>query len=150
MQTAAPTGGIAIGEDTRRLVEGYFELRTLGPTAIKGVTGPVDVFEVVGTGPFRSHFELAAQRGLTTFIGRERELTELRRALEMATKGHGQVVAILAEAGTGKSRLFHEFKTMLRGAHKVLEAYSVSHGKASPWLPVLELLRSYFGFAGDG
>jgi len=146
MQTAAPTGGIAISEDTRRLVEGYFELRGLGPTPIKGVAEPVNVFTVVGVGPLRGHFELAARRGLTTFIGRERELSELRRTLEMAIGGHGQIAAVVAEAGTGKSRLFHEFKTTLPAKHKLLEAYSVSHGKASPWLPVLELLRSYFRF----
>ena len=145
MQTVAPIGGIAISEDTQRLVEGYFELRPWGPTAIKGIAEPVNVFEVVGTRPLRGHFELATRRGLTTFVGRERELGELRRALELARGGHGQLVAIVAEAGAGKSRLFHEFKTTLPNDCRVLEAYSVSTGKASAWLPVLELLHTYFG-----
>ena len=71
----------------------------------------------------------------------------MRRALEQAMGGHGQIVAVVAEAGTGKSRLFYEFKTTIPRECKVLEAYSVSHGKASAWLPVLELLRGYFGIA---
>ena len=66
---------------------------------------------------------------------------------EVASAGHGQIVAAMAEAGTGKSRLFHEFKATLAGSSRLLEAYSVSHGRASAWLPVLELLREYFGFA---
>jgi predicted ATPase len=93
----------------------------------------------------RGHFELAARRGLTKFVGREREVAEMKRALELARGGHGQIVAAVAEAGTGKSRLVYEFKAMLPGDCKVLEAYSVSHGKASAYLPVLELLYRYFG-----
>jgi class 3 adenylate cyclase/tetratricopeptide (TPR) repeat protein len=145
MQGAAPAGGIVISEDTRHLVEGYFELRDLGPTEVKGISEPINVYEVIGAGPLRGHFELAARRGLTKFVGREREVAELKRALELARNGHGQIVAAVAEAGTGKSRLVYEFKAMLPADCKVLEAYSVSHGKASPYLPVLELLYGYFG-----
>src|ERR1700731_364098 len=145
MQGAAPAGGIVISEDTRRLSEGYFELRDLGKTEVKGVSEPINVYEVVGAGPLRGHFELAARRGLTKFVGRERAVAELKRALELARGGHGQIVAAVAEAGAGKSRLVYEFKTMLPGDCKVLAAYSVSHGKASAYLPVLELLYGYFG-----
>src|SRR5216684_4016372 len=145
MQTLAPAGGVVISADTRHLVEGYFELRDLGPTEVKGISEPINVYEVVGAGPLRGHFELAARRGLTKFVGREREVAELKRALELVRNGHGQIVAAVAEAGTGKSRLVYEFKAMLPGDCKVLEAYSVSHGKASAYLPVLELLYRYFG-----
>jgi class 3 adenylate cyclase/predicted ATPase len=145
MQTVAPAGGIVISEDTRHLVEGYFELRDLGPTEVKGISEPINVYEVIGAGPARGHFELSARRGLTRFVGREREVAEMKRALELARSGHGQIVAAVAEAGTGKSRLVYEFKAMLPGDCKVLEAYSVSHGKASAYLPVLELLYGYFG-----
>jgi predicted ATPase/class 3 adenylate cyclase len=148
MQTVAPIGGIAISGDTRRLVEGYFELRDLGPTAIKGIAEPVNVFEVVGMGPLRAHFELAARRGLTHFVGRERELGELNRVLELARSGLGQIVAVVADAGTGKSRLVYEFKATLPSDCRVLEAYAVSTGKASAWLPVLELLHTYFRMEG--
>src|SRR5713226_1142524 len=145
MQTVAPTGGIVISEDTRHLVEGYFELRDLGPTEVKGISEPINVYEVIGAGPLRGHFELATRRGLTKFVGREREVAEMKRALELARDGHGQIVAAVAEAGTGKSRLVYAFQAMLPDDCKVLEAYSVSHGKASAYLPVLELLYRYFG-----
>ena len=102
---------------------------------------------MTGLGTLRTHFELSTRRGLTKFVGRERELEQMKRALELAMSGHGQMVAVVAEAGTGKSRLFYEFKATLPAECKVLEAYSVSHGKASAWLPVLELLRNYFGIA---
>jgi predicted ATPase/class 3 adenylate cyclase len=144
MQSAAPAGGIVISEDTRRLVEGYFELRELGPTEVRGVAEPINVYEVIGAGSLHGHFDLAVRRGLTKFVGRERELAEIKRAFELARGGHGQIVAAVAEAGTGKSRLFHAFKATLPAECKVLEAYSVSHGKASAWLPVLALLHDYF------
>ena len=159
LQTVAPAGSIAVSEYTRKLVEGYFELRALGPMQVRGVSEPVNVYEVTGLGPLLTHFQLSARRGLTKFVGREREIAEMRRALALALGGHGQIVAVVAEAGTGKSRLFHEFKAQIEGSvqHaspagrdayptncKLLEAYSVSHGKASEWLPVLELLRGYF------
>jgi class 3 adenylate cyclase len=145
MQTAAPAGSIAASEATQRLCEGYFEFRALGPRAVKGLNAPVEVYEVVRAGPLRTHFQLAARRGLTKFVGRESELQQMERALELARSGHGQLIAVVAEAGTGKSRLFYEFKATLPQECKLLEAYSVSHGKASAWLPVLELLRGYFG-----
>src|SRR5579864_3066404 len=145
MQTAAPAGSIATSEATQRLCEGYFEFRTLGPTAVKGLNAPVEVYEVLRAGQLRTHFQLAARRGLTQFVGREREMAALAGALEQAMAGHGQIVAAVGEAGAGKSRLMYEFKATIRDGCKVLEAYSVSHGKASAWLPVIELLYDYFG-----
>src|SRR6202790_4171637 len=144
MQTAAPAGSIAASEATQRLCEGYFEFRALGATAVKGLNAPVEVYEVVGVGPLRTHFQLSARRGLTRFVGREREMAALAGALEQAGAGHGQIVAAVGEAGAGKSRLMYEFKATIPNGCKVLEAYSVSHGKASTWLPVIELLKSYF------
>jgi class 3 adenylate cyclase/predicted ATPase len=145
LQTIAPAGSIAVSEHTRRLVEGYFELRALGPTAVRGISEAIEVFEVTGLGSLRTHFDLSTRRGLTRFVGRKREVEQLQGALEQAMGGRGQIVAVMAEAGVGKSRLCHEFKATLPAASKLVEAYSVSHGKASAWLPVLELLRRYFG-----
>jgi class 3 adenylate cyclase len=148
MESIAPLGSIAVSKATAELCEGYFELRGLGPTTVKGVSTPVSVYEVLGRGPLRTHFELSTRRGLTRFVGRERELEQMRRTLEQSMTGQGQIVAVVAEAGTGKSRLFYEFKATIPAECKVLEAYSVSHGKASAWLPVLELLHHYFGIEG--
>jgi predicted ATPase/class 3 adenylate cyclase len=149
LQTIAPAGSIAVTDRTRKLIEGYFETRALGPTAVRGISEAIDVYEVTGLGTLRTHFELSTRRGLTKFVGRESEIEQMRRALELAMSGQGQMVAVVAEAGTGKSRLYYEFKATLPAECRVLEAYSVSHGKASAWLPVLELLRKYFGVA-DG
>jgi class 3 adenylate cyclase/predicted ATPase len=145
LQAMAPVGSVAVSEHTRKLVEGYFELRALGPMPVRGISEPINIYEVTGLGPLRTHFQLSARRGLTRFVGRERELEQMKHALEMAQGRRGQLIAIVAEAGTGKSRLVYEFKAAISVGCKVLEAYSVSHGKASAWLPVLDLLYRYFG-----
>src|SRR5713101_7275152 len=144
MQTAAPVGSIAVSEASRRLCEGYFILKPLGATKVKGVREPVNVFEVTGLGPLRTRLQRAVGRGLTRFVGREAELAQMRRALELARAGHGQIVAAMGDPGVGKSRLFFEFKAVAQSGCLVLEAYSVSHGKASAYLPVIDLLKSYF------
>lgn len=149
MQAIAPSGSIAISENTQTLIEGYFHLRPMGPVAVKGVSQLVNVFEVVAAGPLRTHFELSTLRGLTKFVGREREIAEIKRALELATQGHGQIVAAVADAGTGKSRLFHEFKRLVPTGCMLLEAHSIARGKASTYQPLLELLQGYLGIEGE-
>src|SRR5713101_6393621 len=149
MQALAPTGSIAISEQTRKLVEGYFALKPLGPTKVKGVSEPVNVYEVTGLGPLRTRLQRSAGRGLTKFVGREHEMVAMRAAAEQAHAGHGQIVAAMAEAGTGKSRLFFEFKAKNQSGWMVLETFSVSHGKASAYFPVLDLLHNYFKIIGD-
>ena len=144
MQALAPTGSIATTENTRKLCEGYFILKPLGPTRVKGVSEPVNVYEVTGLGPLRTRLQRAAGRGLTKFVGREREMEALRHAADQAKAGQGQIAAAMAEAGTGKSRLFYEFKAISQSGWMVLETFSVSHGKASAYLPVIDLLRNYF------
>ncbi len=150
MQALAPTGSIAISEQTRKLVEGYFALKPLGPTKIKGVSEPVNVYEATGLGPLRTRLQRAAGRGLTKFVGREREMEALGHAADHAKSGRGQIVAAMGEAGAGKSRLLFEFKGKNQSGWMVLETFSVSHGKASAYLPVLDLLHGYFAIdAGD-
>ena len=149
MQVLAPTGSIAISEQTRKLVEGYFLLKPLGPTKVKGVSEPVNVYEVTGLGPLRTRLQRSAGRGFTKFVGREREIDAMEAAADRAKSGRGQIVAAIAEAGTGKSRLFFEFKAKNQSGWMVLEAFSVSHGKASAFLPVIDLLHGYFRIAAD-
>ncbi len=146
MEQMATPGSILITEQTRKLAEGYFALKALGAAEIKGVEEPLNVYEVLGAGPLRTKLQVAARRGLTRFVGRQSEMDQLRRALEHAKAGHGQIVGVMGEPGLGKSRLFYEFKLTSQSGCLVLEAYSVSHGKASPYLPVIELLKSYFQF----
>ncbi len=143
MEQMATPGSILITEYTRKLVEGYFELKALGVAEIKGVEVPLNVYEVLGAGPLRTRLQVATRRGLTRFVGRQSELEQIQRALVSAKEGHGQIVGVMGEPGLGKSRLFYEFKLLSQSGCLILEAYSVSHGKASPYLPVIELLKSY-------
>ena len=149
MQTAAPVGSIAISEATRKLCEGYFILKPLGATKVKGISEPVNVYEVTGLGPLRTRLQRAVGRGLTKFVGREREMEALKHAAEQAKGGRGQIVAAMAEPGVGKSRLFFEFKATSQSGWMVLAGFSVSHRKASAYFPVIGLLHSYFKITGD-
>src|SRR5262249_10463200 len=143
-QLAAP-GTIQISGDTLRLVEGFVQVTALGPVPVKGLVEPIEVFELVGAGTARTRFQAAARRGLTRFVGRNPELEQLRDALDRASQGCGQVVAVVGEPGVGKSRLFWEFthSYRLRG-WLVLESTSASYGKATSYLPVIDLLKRYF------
>jgi class 3 adenylate cyclase/tetratricopeptide (TPR) repeat protein len=146
MAQAALPGSILIAGDTLRLVDGYVRTRSLGPIQVKGLTAPVEAHEVTGLGPVRTRLEAAAARGLTRFVARGSELGELRRAMDKAGQGHGQVVAVIGEPGVGKSRLLYEFvRSEPAHAWLVLDAGAVPYGRATPYLPLVELLRGYFG-----
>jgi class 3 adenylate cyclase len=149
MQTLAPTGSIATTETTQKLCAGYFLFKALGPTRVKGVAEQINVFEVTGLGPLRTRLQRSAGRGLTRFVGRLREMDAMRHAAELARAGRGQIVAAIAEAGIGKSRLFFEFKATSQPGWMILEAFSVSHGKASAFMPVIDLLWGYFKISSD-
>src|ERR1700686_549533 len=149
LQSIARTGSIVAGEATRKFCEGYFILKPLGATKVKGVTEAVNVYEVTGLGPLRTRLQRSAGRGLSKFVGREREMEALKRAAEQASAGRGQLVAAMAEAGTGKSRLFFEFKAKNQSGWMVLETFSVSHGKASAYFPVIDLLHGYFRIGSE-
>jgi len=149
IQALAPTGGVATANTTSRLCEGYFTFKMLGPTRVKGVSDAVSVHEVTGLGPLRTHFQLSVRRGLTRFVGRDREMEALRHVAQLARTGHGQLVAAIGEPGAGKSRLFHEFKLISGSRGMTLEAFCVSHGKASAYLPVIDLLHGYFEITSD-
>jgi predicted ATPase/class 3 adenylate cyclase len=144
MEQLATPGSILVTEQTYCLTDGYFAFKDLGQTQIKGVEEPLNVYEVLGVGPLRTRLQVAARRGLTRFVGRQSEMAQLKQALGEAKAGHGQIVGVMGEPGLGKSRLFYEFKLTSQSGCLVLEAYSVSHGKASPYLPLIELLKTYF------
>jgi class 3 adenylate cyclase/tetratricopeptide (TPR) repeat protein len=147
MEQLAPPGSIRLTADTLRLAEGWVQVTCLGPVPVKGLPAPVEVCELVGAGPARTRLQAFAARGLTPFVGRQAELTALREALEQAWAGHGQVVAVIGEPGVGKTRLFHEFTHTSRiQGWLLLESSSTSYGKATPYLPVIDLLKAYFQF----
>src|SRR5208282_5415443 len=149
LQALAAPGSIAISENVRKLVEGYFRLKPLGPARVKGASEPVNVYEVTGLGPLRTRLQRSAGRGFTKFVGREREMEALKHAAEQAKSGRGQIVAAMAEPGVGKSRLYFEFKATSQSGWMVLETFSISHGKASAYLPVIDLLHGYFEIAKE-
>jgi class 3 adenylate cyclase/predicted ATPase len=144
LESLAMPGSIVVSEHTHKLIEGYFECKALGAAHVKGLSQPVHIYEVLGVGSLRTKLQVAARRGLARFVGRHSELEQLRHALGQAIAGRGQIVGVIGEPGMGKSRLFHEFKLVAQSGCLVLETFSVSHGKAYPYLPLIELLNSYF------
>ncbi len=153
MEQMAMPGSIMMTADALRLAEDYVEVKPLGPVSVKGLSEQVEVYEVTGAGPVRSRMEAAAARGLSRFVGRDAEIHGLQHALEKASVGHGQVVAVVGEPGVGKSRLVYEFTRSHRTqGWLILESSSASYGKATPYLPVIDLIKTYcqIGARDDG
>ncbi len=145
MEQAALPGSILLTANTLRLAEGFIQVRGLGPIAIKGLTEPVEAFELSGAGAARTRLQAAMARGLTRFVGRAAEVNALGQALERAGAAHGQIVALVGDAGVGKSRLVWEFTHSDRTREwLVLEAASTSYEQATPFSGVVELLKTYF------
>jgi len=145
MEQLARPGVTLMTEMTLRAVEGYVQARSLGPTPIKGLTEAVPVYELIAAGAARTRLQASLARGLTRFVGRDAEVDQLRQALDRAAGGRGQIVAVVGEPGVGKSRLFYEFMHSHRTqSWLVLQSSSVSYGKATPYLPLIDLLKGYF------
>src|SRR4030095_1177170 len=148
MEQLARPGTTLITANTLRLAEGFVECSPLGPVPLKGLANAVEIYELVRARPLRSRLRAAAAQGLSRFVGRDGEMEQLQRALERAGGGHGQVVAVIGEPGVGKSRLFYEFVHSHRAqGWVVLESSSVSYGKPTAYLPVIDLLKTYFQVA---
>jgi class 3 adenylate cyclase/tetratricopeptide (TPR) repeat protein len=145
MEQMARPGSILTTTKTIRLAEGYITTRSLGPQPIKGLAEPEEVYELIGAGPAHTRLQAATIRGLTQFVGREAELDQLRRVQQPVATELGQLVAIIGEAGVGKSRLLYEFTHSHRLlGWLVLETTAISLGRATSYLPVVALLKSYF------
>jgi class 3 adenylate cyclase/tetratricopeptide (TPR) repeat protein len=142
-QLAAP-GSILLAAATLRLVEGLVRVNAVGAVPIKGLAEPVEAYELVGVTVVRRRLQAAVVRGLTRFVGRQPELAAMQQALGRAQASQGQVVAVVGEAGVGKSRLIYEcLQAHATPGWRVLESASVSYGKATPYFPVLDLLKRY-------
>ena len=146
LQTLATPGAVVIGEQTRKLSEGFFQFKALAPHIIKGVSQPVIAYEVVEVGPLRTRLEAAARRGLVKFVGRDAELNEMKRAFQRAQSGQGQIVGVVGDAGVGKSRLFHEFKASSGIGFKLLETSGIAHAKEWVYLPLVGCSKSIWTF----
>jgi class 3 adenylate cyclase len=148
MQEIAAPDKTYVSGPTAKLVSGYFQLRDLGETRVKGLSEPLHVFELEGIGRMRTRLEISHARGFSKFVGRQSEMASLDAALEQAIAGNAQVVGVVADAGTGKSRLCFEFAERCRARGiRIYEAHGSAHGKAMSLLPILEFLRGYFGIA---
>jgi len=145
MEQAATPGSILVTAGTAALVDGYVILEPLGPMPIKGLGSPIEVFEIVRAGQARSRLQVAAARGLTPFVGRLPEMQQLTGALEQARAAHGRVVALVGEAGVGKSRLLWEF---IHSGHTegcvVLEGQAAPYAREASYTPIIDALRKYF------
>ncbi len=145
MEQMATPGTILLAPATLQLAEGYVQVAARGPVAVKGLPESVEIYTLTGASAQRSRLHAAAARGLTRFVGRDVEMEQMRRSLGLAQEGHGQLVAVVGDPGVGKSRLVFEFTH----SHRIqkwlhLEAGSVSYGKATTYLPVIDLLKAYF------
>jgi class 3 adenylate cyclase/tetratricopeptide (TPR) repeat protein len=146
MESLAEPGHAYLTEHTARLVDGFFALQDLGAFELKGVSGPVRVFRLEGTGALRTRLDVAGARGFSRFVGRRDELAALEGALAAALEGNGAVVGVMGEPGVGKSRLCHELVERCRAREiAVFEGHGVSHAKRIPLLPILELTRGSIG-----
>jgi adenylate cyclase len=148
MESLAEPGKAYLTDATAKLVSGYLDLDDLGEFDVKGVSEPVRVHALAGAGGVHSRLDISRARGFTRFVGRGDELTTLDAALEQARSASGVVVGVVGEAGVGKSRLCHEFlERARRRGIPVYEAQGQAHGREIPFLPVLQMMRSYFAIA---
>jgi class 3 adenylate cyclase/tetratricopeptide (TPR) repeat protein len=145
MEQLADPGAILLTPATLALAEGYVIAKSLGPVPVKGLADAVEVYELTGAGLARTRLQATARHGLTRFVGRDAEVEQLRRAQQLAENGHGQVAAIVGEAGVGKSRLVYEFThSHCMQGWLTLESRAASYGKAISYLPMIDLLKVYF------
>jgi len=145
MEGLAKPGATYISEDTFKLTEGLFRVEALGDREIRGKTGPVRIYRVIAASGRRTRFDVSAERGLTPFVGRERERELMLDGFERAKAGRGQAFSIMSEAGVGKSRLLYEFRKAISNEDVTfLEGKCLSYSRGVPYYPVIDVLKSTF------
>jgi class 3 adenylate cyclase/tetratricopeptide (TPR) repeat protein len=145
MEQMARPGSILMTLATFRLAEGFIQVSSLGSIPVRGLFHPVEVLELTSATGIRSRLQAVAARGLTTYVGRAAELDQLRQTMARARAGHGQIVAAVGEPGIGKSRLAWELThSDATQDWLTIESSTVSFGRATPYLPIIELLHAYF------
>jgi class 3 adenylate cyclase/tetratricopeptide (TPR) repeat protein len=152
MEGLADSGTTYVTEDTFKLTEGFFRFEALGEKKIKGKEEPVKVYQVIAPSTRRTKFDVSAERGLTPFVGRERELELLLDGFQRAKGGKGQAFSIISEAGVGKSRLLYEFRKAVANEDvNFLEGKCLSYGRGVAYHPVIDILKSNFDIQeGEG
>ncbi|MGD8882839.1 MAG: AAA family ATPase, partial [Desulfobacterales bacterium] len=152
MEGLADPGTTYITEDTFKLNEGLFRFEALGEKEIKGKKEPIKVYRAIAPSTSRTRFDVSAERGLTPFVGRERELELLIDGFERAKGGRGQAFSIVSEAGIGKSRLLYEFRKAVASEDVMfLEGRCLSYSSGVAYHPVIDILKANFDIRqGDG
>jgi class 3 adenylate cyclase/tetratricopeptide (TPR) repeat protein len=146
LQSLAEPGRILVSSDVHKMARDFFNFGARGKLSVKGKEEAVEAYELLEPTEVATRIEASVLRGLTRFVGREKEMATLREAWEKAKAGSGQVVGIVGEAGVGKSRLLLELRRNLESdEHSYLEGHCLHYGSAMPYLPLLDVLRSYFG-----
>jgi class 3 adenylate cyclase/tetratricopeptide (TPR) repeat protein len=150
MESIAEPGTTYVTEDTFKLTEGLFRFENLGEREIKGKKAPIRVYRVLAPSSRRTRFDVSAERGLTSFVGRERELELLLDAFERAKEGNGQAFSIIGEAGIGKSRFLYEFRKAVSNEDiTFLEGKCLSYGKGVPYHAMIDVLKGNFNIGDD-
>ena len=152
MEGLAEPGTTYVTEETFNLTEGFFRFEALGAKKVKGKDQPMNVYRVITPTTRRTRFDVSTERGLTRFVGRERELELLLDAFERAKIGRGQAFSIMAEAGVGKSRLLYEFRKAVANENVTfLEGKCLSYSRGVAYHPVIDILKANFDIRdGDG
>jgi class 3 adenylate cyclase/tetratricopeptide (TPR) repeat protein len=152
MEGLADPGTTFVTEDTFTLTEGFFRFEALGEKKVKGKEELVKVYQVIAPSTRRTRFDVSAERGLTPFVGRERELELLLDGFERVKAGRGQAFSIISEAGVGKSRLLYEFRKVVANEDVTfLEGRCLSYSRSVAYHPVIEILKSNFDIhEGEG
>jgi predicted ATPase/class 3 adenylate cyclase len=152
MEGLAEPGATYVSEQTFKLTEGLFTFEALGKREVKGREEPVNVYRVIAPSTRRTRFDVSAERGLTPFVGREREIELLMDGFERVKAGRGQAFSIMAEAGVGKSRVLYEFRKAVANENVTfLEGKCLSYSRSVAYHPLIDILRSNFDIReGDG